>query len=190
MPRNLKDTYLQKSDEELIDLFLIDFHNLNEEAQGTLEEVLRERDLHEKVTFLQGLYENLSDEQLQRYAQALSALPCPSCNGTDEALTAGFSSAAFSILVFTNYEKRFLISCPTCLRKRTTRATVSSLLFGWWGIPWGPIRTIQALVNNAKVSQYLPNHEPNEWLQAFALQNLHRIELGKDEPQRLRDLIR
>jgi hypothetical protein len=26
--------------------------------------------------------------------------------------------------------------------------TVTSLLLGWWGIPWGPIRTIQALVTN------------------------------------------
>lgn len=28
--------------------------------------------------------------------------------------------------------------------------TIISLLFGWWGIPWGPIYTISALVNNFK----------------------------------------
>lgn len=26
--------------------------------------------------------------------------------------------------------------------------TVASLLFGWWGIPWGPIYTVQALAKN------------------------------------------
>lgn len=26
--------------------------------------------------------------------------------------------------------------------------TLISLMFGWWGIPWGPIRTIQSLVTN------------------------------------------
>ncbi|MBN2500584.1 MAG: hypothetical protein JXB38_07410 [Anaerolineales bacterium] len=26
--------------------------------------------------------------------------------------------------------------------------TILSLLLGWWGIPWGPIYTIQALVTN------------------------------------------
>jgi hypothetical protein len=26
--------------------------------------------------------------------------------------------------------------------------TLASLVFGWWGIPWGPIRTIQALATN------------------------------------------
>jgi hypothetical protein len=27
--------------------------------------------------------------------------------------------------------------------------TLMSLLLGWWGFPWGPIRTIQALATNA-----------------------------------------
>lgn len=27
-------------------------------------------------------------------------------------------------------------------------ATVWTLLFGWWGLPWGPIRTIQGLITN------------------------------------------
>ena len=26
--------------------------------------------------------------------------------------------------------------------------TVLSLLLGWWGLPWGPIRTLQALITN------------------------------------------
>lgn len=28
--------------------------------------------------------------------------------------------------------------------------TLLTLLFGWWGIPWGPIRTVQALITNFK----------------------------------------
>ena len=28
--------------------------------------------------------------------------------------------------------------------------TLISLLFGWWGIPWGPIYTLQALTTNIK----------------------------------------
>lgn len=27
-------------------------------------------------------------------------------------------------------------------------ATAWTLVFGWWGLPWGPVRTIQALVHN------------------------------------------
>ncbi|KWX77093.1 hypothetical protein [Paenibacillus jilunlii] len=30
------------------------------------------------------------------------------------------------------------------------RFTLISVLFGWWGIPWGPIYTIGALVTNFK----------------------------------------
>lgn len=28
--------------------------------------------------------------------------------------------------------------------------TLITLFGGWWGIPWGPVRTIQAFVENAK----------------------------------------
>lgn len=27
-------------------------------------------------------------------------------------------------------------------------ATAWTLIFGWWGLPWGPVRTIQALIHN------------------------------------------
>jgi len=27
-------------------------------------------------------------------------------------------------------------------------ATLWTLAFGWWGIPWGPVRTLQALISN------------------------------------------
>ena len=30
------------------------------------------------------------------------------------------------------------------------RANGLSLLFGWWGLPWGPMRTIQGLITNGK----------------------------------------
>ncbi|MCB1547664.1 MAG: hypothetical protein KDJ41_07500 [Hyphomicrobiaceae bacterium] len=28
--------------------------------------------------------------------------------------------------------------------------TVVSLLLGWWGIPWGPIYTVQTIINNTR----------------------------------------
>lgn len=40
------------------------------------------------------------------------------------------------------------IHCHTCADKRILRATVITWLFGWWGLPWGPWYTVQALVHN------------------------------------------
>ena len=35
--------------------------------------------------------------------------------------------------------------------------TALSLLLGWWGIPWGPIYTIQAIYNNSKGGKDVTN---------------------------------
>jgi hypothetical protein len=35
--------------------------------------------------------------------------------------------------------------------------TIVSLLFGWWGIPWGPIYTIGSLVTNLKGGHNVTN---------------------------------
>ena len=57
---------------------------------------------------------------------------------------------AISIVVITF--RRFTSVCyvpaegPAGLHKMT--ANLLSLVFGWWGLPWGPIRTIQSLITN------------------------------------------
>jgi hypothetical protein len=32
-------------------------------------------------------------------------------------------------------------------------------LFGWWGLPWGPIHSVSALVNNARGGTRVPLHD-------------------------------
>jgi hypothetical protein len=42
-----------------------------------------------------------------------------------------------------------------------------SLIFGWWGIPWGPINTIKTIISNGNgskrfvVRNILPSNNPN-----------------------------
>jgi len=48
------------------------------------------------------------------------------------------------------------------LRSSLTRGVLASLwtlLLGWWGIPWGPLRTVQALVKNLSGGDKLPISE-------------------------------
>jgi uncharacterized protein YgiM (DUF1202 family) len=40
------------------------------------------------------------------------------------------------------------IYCRKCADQRVLRATFLTCLLGWWGIPWGPFYTVQALVHN------------------------------------------
>lgn len=69
---------------------------------------------------------------------------------------------------------------PVHGRTSSWRYTIISFLFGWWGIPWGPIRTVQALNTNFgggvdvtnQVTQVIRDHN--------AIAAVH----GPDEPQR------
>lgn len=40
------------------------------------------------------------------------------------------------------------IFCSACAEKKALKATVVTWVLGWWGIPWGPIYSIQAIFNN------------------------------------------
>lgn len=40
------------------------------------------------------------------------------------------------------------IFCPGCAERKVLRATVVTWLTGWWGFPWGPIYSIQAIFRN------------------------------------------
>lgn len=40
------------------------------------------------------------------------------------------------------------VFCSDCAQKQSLKASATSWLLGWWGFPWGPIYTAQALVTN------------------------------------------
>lgn len=37
--------------------------------------------------------------------------------------------------------------------RKGLRFSIVSLLLGWWGLPWGPIRTVGALITNCRGGQ-------------------------------------
>ncbi|KTB84341.1 hypothetical protein AO069_23385 [Pseudomonas syringae pv. syringae PD2774] len=40
------------------------------------------------------------------------------------------------------------VYCSQCAQKQSLKASATSWLLGWWGFPWGPLYTVQALVTN------------------------------------------
>lgn len=40
------------------------------------------------------------------------------------------------------------IFCSVCAEKKALKASAFTWLFGWWGFPWGPIYSVQAIFNN------------------------------------------
>lgn len=51
---------------------------------------------------------------------------------------------------------RWVVPGSTGARLQATGATLCCLLLGWWGIPWGPVFTVQGLAINVRGGQTLP----------------------------------
>lgn len=59
--------------------------------------------------------------------------------------------ACFSFLVVTvKFPSRYFIQNHDGLLRAGFAYSLITLLFGWWGIPWGPIYTVQSLIKNAR----------------------------------------
>jgi hypothetical protein len=62
-----------------------------------------------------------------------------------------------SLLFFSHtVPSRLLVADTTQCRWTGVAYSTATLLVGWWGIPWGPIRTIQYVVRNSKGGVRVP----------------------------------
>ncbi|MFQ6403237.1 J domain-containing protein [Methylophilus sp. 'Pure River'] len=53
-----------------------------------------------------------------------------------------------SFLFYTSKRAHQGIYCSVCAEKQILKASLVTWLFGWWGLPWGPIYSIQTLLVN------------------------------------------
>ncbi|CAM3384567.1 J domain-containing protein [Thalassospira profundimaris] len=61
------------------------------------------------------------------------------------------------------------IFCSQCAKKKALRASAISALFGWWGVPWGPINTIKEVIRNSLGGERSPEiDEKLMWQNAVA----------------------
>ncbi|MEO6979051.1 MAG: hypothetical protein ABI113_11755, partial [Mucilaginibacter sp.] len=135
------------------------------------------------------LTKEVSATELAGYVETLRNLPCPICGGTDEKLNATMVSNVVSFIVFTHQQKEIKIACPRCLNKQNNNAMIKTALLGWWGIPWGIIRTPKALLFNANQKAQNDFPEANELFKSFVYERLGRIEMNKNNPEGLQDII-
>ena len=66
-------------------------------------------------------------------------------------------------------------SLTSALKTELERLTKQSLLFGWWGIPWGPVYTVRALAVNSKAKTAAASAEPTPELWNYIASNISEI---------------
>jgi hypothetical protein len=186
----LKKNYEGFDNNKLIRLATEEASSLRPEALIVLKAVIKEKGLSDDV--LRGIdvqLNGVSEKALLDYAELLRKQPCPVCNATTEKLNATLAATVMSFIIMTNYKKELKIACPTCLDKQNNKAMLTSGLLGWWGIPWGIVRTVQALILNNKMKKQNHLQDPNDLFKAFVYKRVGRIEANRNKPESLQEMI-
>lgn len=75
---------------------------------------------------------------------------CPRCNGPGPIDVHHYHSI-WSIFILSRWVTKTRISCRPCGLKAQAFASVFSLIFGWWGFPWGIVITPLQIGKNLKL---------------------------------------
>jgi hypothetical protein len=77
-------------------------------------------------------------------------LRCCKCGG-DQGVSLRAYLLTYSLVFFTSKSAgAFKPICGSCSIKAGLPCCLGTLLLGWWGIPWGPIYTVQAIAKNLR----------------------------------------
>jgi len=97
--------------------------------------------------FLLSVSGQIPEDVVEGQLAMLHQNPCPKCQGRGP-VDVHTSHLVFSVLVMTRWSSKPQVCCRSCGVKSQVGYTFASLLFGWWGFPWGLIFTPVQVTKN------------------------------------------
>jgi hypothetical protein len=186
----VRENYQKLTDAELIQAATTDAAGLTPEALEVVKEEIIKRKLDTSIIKgLEAQNKTYTIEEVDKYCNIIRQLDCPICGTSHTALNATMTSEVMSFILFTQYSKKVKIGCPNCLDKANESALTKTILLGWWGIPWGFIRTIQAIGHNVKNKKTNHSDTANDFLRSYALSKIGELETYKDNKEKLQQII-
>jgi hypothetical protein len=125
----------------------------------------------------------LSPYDVHRNVKELHQGNCPRCQGPGP-VDVHVSHHVWSALVVTRYSSSTIIGCKKCGNKARIFSSVLSLVFGWWGIPWGLIMTPVQIGRNVVGMLSVPDGK----VPSPALQSAVRLQMAASTQGESRDL--
>jgi len=186
----IRASYQKMSDDELIRIATTDASGLTAQAQEIIQEEVANRKLDNNI--LQGIEaqnKSYTIEEIDKYCNIVQNLSCPICKTNSEKLNATMTSEVVSVIFFSTKNKKIKVGCSSCLDKANNSALTKSVLFGWWGIPWGIFWTIKAINDNLKSKKTNHLDTPNDYLRGFTFSKIGQLETYKDNKTKLQQII-
>jgi hypothetical protein len=187
---NIAEYYSRMSDQELTRVSTQDARGLRPEVFEIIEKELKKRNLNpDLLKAAKAQNKEYTIEELEHYSSKLRELPCPICGQKEQKLNGTIAHSIMSFVIFTTYKSIPYIACPQCLDKKNNGALISSAILGWWGIPWGLIKTPVYIYRNIKARRQNHLDNSNDTLLSFTLTNIGEIEAYGNDNENLYKLI-
>ncbi|WP_184548680.1 hypothetical protein [Mucilaginibacter sp. FT3.2] len=186
----LKATYKNLPSDKLINLAISEAASLRPEAFEILKTEIKSRGLDNDITNgIDAQFIDTTSLAFDDYVLLIRSQPCPVCNSAKQPLNAVVIGTVKSFILLTRYKRKLMIACPTCLQQANQKGTSTTALLGWWGLPWGIIRSAQALTGNMKANKKIRANEPSDTLIAFIKTNIGVIEGVRTNQQSLQLML-
>jgi hypothetical protein len=185
----IRKYYASFDDDKIEYLAKYEAGSLEPEVVLILQNEIKKRGLDSNLNSdIEAQTKELTLDELNDFKGIISQLPCPECGMATSPLTGTIIREVKSFVILTIYKKTPLLLCQTCASKKRKKAMNITLLLGWWGIPFGLIRTLQVIfdsnsINNLeKISDII--------LTNFIIKNFSELRKNRDNETLLVDLIR
>jgi len=177
--------YAGLSDERLVSLAVHEASQLTAEAVEVLQAELRARQLADNLRSAIAIQTTpLEHDEIEALVQRARRLPCPRCGSTAAMLNAATVGTVRSFLIASFSERDLVVGCPSCIRAAAEKADTLTAALGWWALPFGPLRAINAIVLNAKAARAATQEEPTADFRGFVTANRGAIVLQLEGAER------
>ena len=132
----------------------LEYAKLLNEAHSVLINPLKRKE-YDNLVSLRDAYQEKGDYTQRAEARAETSAEvrhykCEKCGRQDSSLRVSIFLGVLSLLVVTYKKAYAYILCAKCRIKYSLLFNFEVFFLGWWGFPWGPVYSIEALFENMK----------------------------------------
>ena len=183
----VRNTYASLTDDQLIQIANKEADDLTPLGYNILQEEINRRGLYVREKIFK--HEIPDDVELDKFIDLIEGLSCPGCGSREKPLRSRITREVISMVVFTNSHECPIIGCEDCLKKWDRANRLKTALLGWWGLPYGIVKTYRALAKN-RAADKAPQRENEDTFDQFIIENIGLLRAYQDDEEKLVQLLK
>ena len=121
------------------------------------------KDCYHKGYALVDIRKKIPQDVLLKQTNRIYNGQCPKCQGVGP-VDVHTSYRVYSFIIFTSWKSIPRVCCRSCGLKSQIGGIIISMIFGWWGFPWGLLMTPLQMIRNIAAIAKGASNNPSEKL--------------------------